>query len=151
MENETIIDIRQLEDERDQLSLRVDELKLELGVAEQRQHDIGTLLSMWARIRGLTPSSPVAEVNSYDRAELPDSTVRKGTEPKKRIPSTRMVVDLIRSKSRTWTREDVHVAFEEAYGIPETWANPANALNNAIARGVQSGQIEETPDGYRAI
>lgn len=70
------------------------------------------------------------------------------SEGRKNLPSTEMVAELVSSEPDIlWSREAIHSGFERRFGIPETWANPSNALNNAIARAVAKGLIDEA-DGY---
>lgn len=149
MEHDDVIQLSNLDAERTALSREISELQQRLDEAQQRRQDIETLLSTWARIRGDQRESPTdPDVSRQAPAGKVQPIAVSGT---KRIPSTRMVVDLVHSQRRAWTREEIHRAFEESYGIPESWTNPTNAINNAILRGVQSGRIREDGDVYRAV
>jgi hypothetical protein len=67
---------------------------------------------------------------------------------RKKIRSTEMVAELVNEQPDfAWSREAIHDGFEQRFGIPDSWSNPANALNNAIARAVAKGLIDEA-DGY---
>ena len=149
MELDGVIPLSDLDTERTALSREISQLQQRLDEAQERLQDIETLLSTWARIRGDQEEFPTdQDVPAQAQVAKQHPTSASGT---KRIPSTRMVVDLVHSQRRTWTREEIHRAFEETYGIPESWTNPTNAINNAILRGVQSGRIREDGDVYRAV
>lgn len=149
MEHDDVIRLSNLDTERTALTREISQLQQRLDEAQQRRQDIETLLSTWARIRGDQGGSPTDSGVSQQTpvVKLQPAAV-SGT---KRIPSTKMVVDLVHSQGRAWTREEIHRAFKETYGIPESWTNPTNAINNAISRGVQSGKIREDGDAYRAV
>ncbi|MCU1439730.1 MAG: hypothetical protein JWP85_727 [Rhodoglobus sp.] len=68
--------------------------------------------------------------------------------PKKKIRSTQLVADMINESNARWTRQEIHDGFRERIGVPPTWENPANAINNAIARAVEKTLIVEQDGHY---
>jgi len=68
----------------------------------------------------------------------------------KKIRSTQMVTDMILESQAYWTRQEVHDGFLERYPVPESWSNPANAINNALGRAVKTGLIVEHGGHYMA-
>jgi len=61
-------------------------------------------------------------------------------QPIKRIRSTEMVAQLVRDHG-VLSRDEIHSLFEATYGFPPTWRSPANALNNAINRAIDRGDV----------
>ena len=71
-----------------------------------------------------------------------------GDAGRKKLPSTQMIADVVNDSDRPLSREEAHEGFIARYGLPPTWENPANALNNALGRAVKNGLIEELNGRY---
>ncbi|WP_167140210.1 hypothetical protein [Diaminobutyricimonas sp. TR449] len=135
------ISVASLLEEQRELSARLEALNAERETVAEHMEAIQTILSALARYSG-KPVAPTPVLEPRKQAEQ-----RELVTSKARIRSTDMVGELVSKSGRKWTREEIHKGFEDEYGIPEAWTNVANALNNAIARAVQRGLIEER-DGF---
>ncbi|MGA1838469.1 hypothetical protein VD659_16240 [Herbiconiux sp. 11R-BC] len=82
------------------------------------------------------------------RQEADGVVVLGGQSSRKRIRSTEMVADVVKEADVPLTRDEIFTAFENTYGFPETWTNPRNALNNAIARATEKGLIVQDDDEF---
>ena len=66
--------------------------------------------------------------------------------PRKRVPSTEWVAEVVERIGRPASRNEIFSAFEEWKGIPETWVAPRNSFNNAMGRAVERGFIQKLHD-----
>lgn len=65
-----------------------------------------------------------------------------------KTPSTQMLANLVNESARSWTRDELHDGFKMRYGIPASWRNPSNAINNAIGRALEKKLIREIDGIY---
>lgn len=94
------------------------------------------------------PSAGRASVRELDFTNVPDAPSRKFRveAPRKRVPSTEWVVEVVERLGRPANRNEIYAAFEEWKGIPETWVAPRNSFNNALGRAVERELIQKLDD-----
>lgn len=138
------VSLTDLMNARANLLSRVGGLKADLENAEGELDNLNVLIAAFERYAGIqTPSDVVVP----EPARAGVGGLERGMTSRKRIPSTQMVGELVQKSGHKLTREDIRNLFESTYGIPANWANPVNALNNAISRAEVRGLIQEFPDG----
>src|SRR5680860_99493 len=77
----------------------------------------------------------------------PGEVIKRDEPPRrKKVRSTQMVKDHLMHVARPQTREEILTFFREA-GITTLWKFPENAVNTAILRAVDSGEVRELVDG----
>jgi len=89
-----------------------------------------------------------ASVREIDFTNTPDAPPRHAPvdAPRKRVPSTEWVAEVVERIGRPASRNEIYAAFEEWKGIPETWVAPRNSFNNAVGRAVERGLIQKLDD-----
>lgn len=158
----------ELAEEIADLELRLEQARFRMSALERVIDGIRVLNSMGtSKIADLDPATveqgrsfvekngerlrlapaPLAGVGTPDFSY--GGAVTQTKAPIKRIRSTEMMTELLALLARPVTREEAHTAFMERYKeqIPETWRNPENALNNALNRSVDNGDVKVTNDG----
>ena len=76
-----------------------------------------------------------------------EETSRDEAPPRhKRVRSTQMVKDHLQFVAQPQTREEILAYFQER-GVAANWRNPVNAVNTAVFRALESGEIRELADG----
>ncbi|MFH8248964.1 hypothetical protein ACH3VR_01175 [Microbacterium sp. B2969] len=84
-----------------------------------------------------------ASMREVDFTNTPDVIV----SPRKRVPSTDWVAEVVEAIGQPADRDTIFEKFEELKGIPESWnANPRNSFNNALGRAVERGMVLKVND-----
>lgn len=142
----------------DELDLRISVVQREIGDLQEQLSGKKAVLSALYQIKQNAEILDEVETLTLVEMKTPSNFVGAGmrAEPQlfklrtpstKKIRSTSMVGDMVARSGHQWSREEIHQGFLERFGLPDSWQNPANALNNAIARAVENGLISER-DGF---
>jgi len=132
------IDFQRLANERRDAAAEVTRLKSELEAAQARLDDLDGVIERLRRL-GLLPED--------ERPRLLDDIVEQVAQtnfrrrPVARIRSTEIVADLVNKHGEPVTREEALELLDRDRGIPTGWANPRNAIGNALNRAVDKGAI----------
>lgn len=152
----SLIDHEELERQIDVHKTELQALAAQLADVQNRLRSLLNIQEAVRALEGPTFANPEdaammhaplteKDVSNFIEAARPVLPPKPAT---KRIRSTEMVADMINSSDRSWTREGIHDGFKQLYGYPDSWGNPANALNNAIGRAAANGLIVELNDRY---
>lgn len=136
--------INELESEAEELRSTIAALKMDLETKETRLSDLEFAITTLRRLKGEEPKPDVQrEPETFRRwVAMQDFGDRK------RVPSTTLVADIVSVNDAPMSREEIHDGFERSFpDVVAGWSNPVNALNNAIARAVEKGMIQELEDG----
>jgi len=145
---EDTLSLAALNTERVALLQRAEALKADLAEVEASIANLNRLIQAFEEYTGRSVTVTVPPITaSVSRRE--DGAQSSGGQSSGivRSPSTDRVGALLARASQPLTREQIREAYRDTYGFPSGWSNPANALNNAIARAARRGLIREISDG----
>lgn len=132
-----------LESEAQTLRTRIAVLSKEMDEKLARLNDIETVVQTLRRLSGDTQPEVVPDPGPW-HLKLPAFDLGD----RKRVPSPDLVAALVSAVDQPLTREEIRTYFQDAYpAVVDGWSNPVNALNNAIARAVERGNLIELDDG----
>lgn len=69
---------------------------------------------------------------------------------KKRVPSTVWVAEVVERLGRPVDRNEIFKAFRHYKNFPDSWTNPRNSVNNALARAVERDLVLKIDDNLFA-
>lgn len=129
----------------------------ELRIVDDRLTNVTTAIEALQRLSGLEletePGHDREEQNrqldvSLEPETLPHVEQRADRKGGTRVPSTNWVASVVHESGVALSRQEIHEGFKARFGYPDTWRNPANAINNAIGRAVERDLIRERDGRY---
>lgn len=81
--------------------------------------------------------------------DVPDADASDEVVPppqRKKVRSTQMVKDYLQFVGRPQTRQEI-LGYFQAQGIAANWKNPVNAVNTAVVRALETGEVRLNRDG----
>ncbi|WP_299057941.1 hypothetical protein [uncultured Nocardioides sp.] len=145
-----------LRSERAAARARLGELHRQLEEVEGRLRDLDAVITGFRRLS----LAPGVEERSQQEAALEDASNEQddegdarepgapsstSTPKKRRIRSTDLVATLVNQATEPMTRDQIVNAFEVHIGFPKSWANPRNAVGNALNRAAKAGRVQTLP------
>ncbi len=156
METDTLrTTLDSLRSEEESVEARAKGLRTELDAVETRLSYVrgainnieallgepSTVQQVSGRVDAHSSSSGGASVRTLDFSDTPDAP------PRKRVKSTDWVAGVVRELGQPATRDEIFEAFQQKYGIPDSWnANPRNSFNNALGRAVERHMVRKWGD-----
>ena len=140
-----------LDRERQQMAARLETLRREVVESEQRMRDLDAVIAGLQRL-DLVPTKAELEPSSVHVPAVHDEpseeedpgaleSTASATPPRQRIRSTEMVADVVNRAVGPLTRDEVVEKFRVEVGFPASWANPRNAIGNALGRATSRGWV----------
>lgn len=153
-----------LRSERVQAEIRAIELDEELqAVAQRLTHLRGAIDSIEALLgipsvedEAVIDDATDDEESSSGPAAREIDFTNVGDDPryqpaaKKRVPSTIWVAEVVERLGRPADRDEIFKAFRHYKSFPDSWTNPRNSVNNALARAVERDLVLKLEDNLFA-
>lgn len=143
----SIINFQELEHQIATQQTEVVDLAAQLDLAQRRLNNLQLILTSAKALESPfeDPDDVVVMKPSGGVAFVVEA---KGT--RRKTPSTQMVADLVKESGARMTRQEIQDGYRDRYGYPESWRNPINAVNNALARAVENNWLVEEDGLYMA-
>lgn len=163
-----------LRSEREDAERRVTELDQELrGIAQRLKHLRGAIENIEVLLGepsledetvigdDTDPASLGDVVRQTDFVNTPDAPfgpaesaapdfAQYSPVARKRVPSTDWVAEVVSQIGEPADRDMIFDTFRQIKGFPDSWTNPRNSVNNALARAVQRGMVRKLEENLFA-